>query len=72
VSCLYSPTPSGPERPIQKQADEGIKALHLEAYLSGLTAAQISAVTLPLVKEQEEHLKAYIKANQCADEAARK
>jgi hypothetical protein len=47
------------------------KALLLEAYLSGLTAAQISAVTLPLIKEQEEHLKAYIiKANQCADEAA--
>jgi hypothetical protein len=68
---------SEPERPIQKQADESIKALHLEAYLSGgLTAAQISAVTLlllflPLIKEQEGHLKAYIKANQCADEAAR-
>jgi Tfp pilus assembly protein PilN len=49
------------------------KALLLVAYLSGLTAAQNSAVTLPLIKEQEEHLKAYIiKANQCADEAARK
>jgi hypothetical protein len=37
-----------------------------------LTAAQISAVILPLIKEQEGHLKAHIKANQCADEAARK